>query len=207
MFASWLAYLSNNGGLEHFDTVLVMIDEVTWAFFDADLELHKIISSLPFQFNYYRIPQPLSQLEGSCQKYTCNPAVFSSFTTNLYIDLDYLVLRSLRPEYSSIEVKNTLLVQASGNIVKKGIFGFVVSSEITRFFDILVKRYYRTGTHASEEEVFYQCVYKAFAEKNEVCLRIYFASENIFTLQELAELPQEALALHIQEPSEETIEV
>ena len=134
MFVKWLRYLIQYGGLETLDNVVILIDDISKEFLYRNRELQTILSSVPFTLTYHRINQPFSFIEGVVENYTCVPSIFSSYSTNLYIDLSMLVVHSLKPIYSSLHSKNTLLVQEG----KSDIFGFVVSSEIIRFFDLLV---------------------------------------------------------------------
>ena len=87
MFAKWFAYLIHYAQLSEFDIVLILIDDITKEYLEKDHKLNEMIEALPFNFHYYRIPQPFSKIEGLCEKYTCEPSVFSSFETNLYVDL------------------------------------------------------------------------------------------------------------------------
>jgi hypothetical protein len=192
-YAKWLAYLIHYGGLEHFDTVVIIIDDVTKEYLDKDYKLDKIIAGLPFNFYYYRVPQPFSRIEGICEKYTCSPSIFSSFTTNLFIDLDYFVVSSLKPLYSSLETKNVLLVQrqrhGKNEELESGIFAFVVSPEIMRFFELVVSE----SLILYDEDVFNRCIYKMIQNKYEICFGVQpMIDHGVFRRQEQEQADAEA---------------
>jgi hypothetical protein len=150
-FAKWLAHIIHFGDLNYLDTVILIIDDVTKEFFDKDHKLYKQIAALPFNFHYYRIQQPFSKIEGICEKYTCSPNLFSSYSMNLFIDLNYLVIGPLKPSYSLLNSKKTLYVQKD---LQPHVFGFVDSSELIYFFNRIVKGCFGDLLYTSDKSVF-----------------------------------------------------
>ena len=219
MFGKWLAHLIYHGGLDGSDSVIVLIDDITFGFLEGDKNLWKIIAGLSFPLQFHKMYQPFSIIEGICEKYLRASEICSRSTTNLYLDLRILVLKPLKSLYSSLEyssMKDSLLVQGDnsnfhhidygGSLIKtdynlcgltSGVFAFIINSEVLQFFDFVVKGCLECSAICladpliclADQSYFNKYVYLAFRETTILSLGIQIISDTSNFRQQELVLP------------------
>ena len=115
MFFIWFTYLKKYGGLD--GTVGILIDTRTFEYIRSDFA--RISESCTFRIEFSTYPPPATLMEGCAQKYKCS---FELNKINLYLDIDYLVIR---PFYTIFkESHDTLYVNAEESMTDNKHGGF-----------------------------------------------------------------------------------
>jgi hypothetical protein len=147
MFQIWLSYIIKYACLDKSDKIYVLIDTVTSNYIDTNIQID-ILKKTTCPITFIQIQQPTSISEGMVKKYIH----FEDKDTFLYLDLDVLVIKSLK-EIPSLQ-SNQLLVVPEGIInhglyaghllpesiepicgFTAGLFGYYPGEEITKFFE------------------------------------------------------------------------
>lgn len=149
MFLMWLSYIIKYGSLDQSDKIYVLIDTVTTDYINTSIEID-ILKKTTCPIKFIKIQQPATISQGMVERYVH----FQDKDTFLYLDLDVLVIKSLK-EIPALESNGILLVPEgvinhglyAGHILSEpiepicgftsGIFGFYPGEEIYKFFDLI----------------------------------------------------------------------
>jgi hypothetical protein len=146
MFQIWLSYIIKYACLDESDKIYVLLDKVTTDYINTSIEID-ILNKTTCPIKFIQIQQPTSISEGMVKKYVH----FEDKDTFLYLDLDVLVIKSLK-EIPTLKSNEILLVPEgiinhglyAGHVLSEpidpicgftaGLFGYYPGEEITKFF-------------------------------------------------------------------------
>ena len=147
MFQIRLSYIIRYGSLNESDKIYVLIDTATAQYIDTNIQID-ILKKTTCPITFIQIQQPSTISQGMVERYVH----FEDKDTFLYLDLDILVIKSLK-EIPVLEPDGILLVPEgvinhglyAGHILSEpiepicgftsGIIGFYPGEEIYKFFD------------------------------------------------------------------------
>jgi len=113
LFKIWLTYLLRNGGLTENDAVVIIVDRETLGHLETQILPSYFRQHSSIHFHCIPVPQPATLTEGMLLRYTALPGNDSD--TLLYLDLDILVMRSLKHDIPLLH-NNQIMLMPEGKM-------------------------------------------------------------------------------------------
>lgn len=124
MLLIWLTYLLKYGNLDSTDSIAVLIDKRTFEHIQELESLSILVDSCSCPVKFICTEPPLTLSEGICQRYR-----FIKQTTTLFLDLDIIVLKSLKTIIHPLNSKQ-ILVMPEGRLEDDNYGGLVLKGDI-----------------------------------------------------------------------------
>ncbi len=135
MYILWLHNIIKYAQLQHNDTVVTYIDQITFDFIKT-YQSFNMLPNLINNFKIYVYPQPNNIKEGMLHRYNVQPILDSTMNLSdqnpyyMYLDVDVFIIKNLRNILEKLpDVPQSIFVRPEGPLLNTNYLGHILTDE------------------------------------------------------------------------------